>query len=417
MRSRRLARAGAAGTTVASVLARLRRDARIVRRTEWVRPPDALGRRTADTVRARRFLPATDQAVMDGFAIRFHPPRNGVRSTPRRFRIVGRSTPGAQRTELRVLADGEAFEVLTGGTLPGGSSAVVRLEECRRSGDSLMVGARPEWGHDIARRGEDFRPGAVIATGGVRLRPWHVAALIANEVTRVRVVARPRVGLLSTGLEVIADGAAVRPGQVRDTTRPLLRGLLTEMGIACIDLGRAPDDAGTIARAIRAGLRRSDVVISVGGSSIGVRDRVPAGLQALAGSRWAARHVRLRPGGMTAVALVRRRPVFVLSGPPVAAFAGFVAVVAPFLRQHSGGTLPEWPSVTARLTRPVPHSPRYREFVRARLTLGRSGPRATPIARSGAARLSSLTGADGLVVLEAGRGEYRAGASVQVLRL
>jgi molybdenum cofactor synthesis domain-containing protein len=351
---------------------------------------------------------------MDGYAVR-SASFTSDGSRRRRLRVVARSFPGdAQRTPLD---PGSAVEIFTGAMLPPGANAVVRSEDCRRVGRWVMLDRPVPAGRNVARRGEDFRPGRTIVRASVSVRPWHLAALVANEVSTIRVRARPRVGLLSTGSELEDPRASVRAGRTRDSAKPLLRSMLLELGAVPIDLGIAPDREPSIRRRLQEGLRTCDVVVTTGGTSVGTRDRVPAAVEGLRGARWIAHRLRLRPGSSTRIAIVARRPVFLLSGPPVAAFAGFVALVEPVLRDTWGASVRSPGTVPAILAERVVHRRGMREMVRVRLLRREGVPRATVVERHGAARLSSLTGADGLLVLDERRGDYRKGERVPVVPL
>ena len=398
------------------VLARLlRRPGPARGRTEEVSVAEALGRVAARSVRARRFLPPTPVATMDGFAVRSGP--RAARERARALRVVARSFPGTRSDRLPRVGAEDAVEIYTGAPLPPGANAVVRAEDCRRAGDRVTILRAVAAGRNVAPPGEDFRPGQTIVAEDSCLRPWHVAALVANEISRVRVRRPPRVALLSTGNEIEAGSGRLRPGRTRDSAKPLLRSMLLELGAEPVDLGIVPDRAGPIRRRALAALRTCDALITTGGSSIGARDRVPEAIGGLARVRWIAERLRLRPGSSTRVATVGRRPVFVLSGPPVAAYAGFVALVAPFLRALGGVERSVPPPVAAMLAEAIPHAPGVRELVRVRLSAARPVARASVVERHGAGRLSSLTGADGLLVLDERRGRYRKGERVDVTLL
>ena len=404
--------------SVATLLARLKRAApHPLPRAEWVPVPSALGRVASQTVRARRMLPPHDQSTMDGFAVRSQ--RSSPRTDPRgrRLRVIGQSLPGDDVPTLPRVDDRTAVEVLTGAALPPGADAVLRLEDCRRSDDTIWLRRPAVAGKDVARRGEDFRPGRTIVAAGTPLRPWHLAALLANEVARVRVVRRLRVGVLSTGDELVATGVRLTPGRVRDTTRPLLLSLLAELGVPSVDLGLVPDTVPAIRRAVVRGLTSCDALITTGGSSVGKGDLVPAAIQSLGAMRWIASRVRLRPGSTTRVALVGRRPIFLLSGPPVAAFAGFVGIVEPFVQGRQGRPARPPSSVSATLVKRIEHTRGVRELVRVRMKEKQGHLYAVAVERHGAARLSSLTGANGFLLLDERRGNYRPGETVQVVRL
>jgi molybdopterin molybdotransferase len=375
---------------------------------------ESLGRVADRTVRARHFLPPCDVATMDGFAIRsvaFEPDGGPA---PRTFRVVARSFPGDRRRRSPRVGRESAVEIFTGAPMPAGADAVVRSEECRCEGQRVTVDRPVARGRNVALRGEDFRPGRTIVRASSTIRPWHVAALVANDVRTIRVRCRPRIGLLSTGSEIEGSRPALRSGRTRDSAKPMLRSMLLELGAVPVDLGVAPDRAVAIRRRLRVGLVRCDALITTGGSSVGDRDVVPQAVDGLPGVHWVADRLRMRPGSSTRVAVVGRRPVFLLSGPPVAAFAGFVTLVEPFLRSLGATPPPSSPSVSAVLGERIAHARGVRELVRVRLSRTDGGPRVTVVERHGASRLSSLTGADGLLVLEEGRGDYRKGERVPI---
>lgn len=360
-------------------------------------------------------LPPHDQSAMDGFALRLRPTERPATSPPAVRRVVGRSAPGDDYRRRPVVGFDTAVEVLTGANLPAGANAVIRSENSRRSRNRMWVRATVAPGQDVARRGEDFRPGSRIIAAGTRVRPWHLAALVANQVRTIPVLGRPRAGVLATGSEIVPAGSSGHGSAVRDSTKPLLLGLLQELGIAAVDLGRAPDRENALRSGILRGLARCDLVITIGGSSVGVRDRVPSAVGSIPRARWIARHVRLRPGSTTSVAVVGPRPMFVLPGPPVAAFAGFLGLVEPFLRAR-GFVVGDAPrAISATLERAIVHARGVRELVRVRIRVQNGVRRVFAVERHGAARLSSLTDADGLLVLEERRGAYRAGETVRVV--
>jgi molybdopterin molybdotransferase len=354
---------------------------------------------------------------MDGFAVRLRPSENGdvLRFRPRK--VVGRSAPGDNGRRLPRMGYTTATEVLTGAPLPPGTSAVIRSEHVRKSGNRISARVAVTSGHDVARRGEDFRPGSPIVPAGARIRPWHVAALVANGVSRVRVLRQPRVGVLATGSEIVPATSGSRRRGVRDTTGPLLLGLLDELGIATVDLGRVPDHLDAIRKGVSTGLVRCDLLITIGGSSGGNRDEVPRALGGIRGVRWVARRLRLRPGSTASVATVRNRPVFVLPGPPVAAFAVFTELVDPFLRDRGIVTTPARTVVSAKLDHGILHGRGVRELVRVGFRMRNGVNHVSSLERHGSARLSSLTKAEGLLVLDERRGAYRAGETVEVVLL
>ena len=401
--------------TVADVTAGLRRAVPPGKPgVERVTVDRALGRVLADSLRARRTVPPNDRSMMDGYAVRAAGARRRESGPPFTRTVIGRSVPGLDPRRLPRVNSRTAIEILTGGPMPPGANAVLRLESTERRGRSIRARSRVVPGRDIARRGEDFQRGKPLFAAGTSLRPWHLATLAAHDIRLVRVYRRPVVGLLRTGGEFPPDRHPPRPRHVRDTTRPLLRAALSELGVQYADLGSVPDRLADTRRAIARALTRCDVVLTVGGSSVGARDLVPSAVGRLSGARRIASGVWLRPGSSTGVAVVRGRPVFLLPGPPVAAFAGFLALVEPFLDRWTDPRHRSRPSVRARLAFGRPHDRRFEELVRVRLRTRRSGTWARAVAGRGSSHLSSLSRSDGLAVLARGRGAYRRGDPVTV---
>jgi molybdopterin molybdotransferase len=352
---------------------------------------------------------------MDGFAIRVGLGKSRKSYLVSNRRVVGRSVPGDDPGHLPRVRNDTAVEVLTGSPLPPGADTVLRIESTRRDGKRIWATNPIAAGHDVARKGEDFRPGDSIVSSEVRLRPWHVAALLANGVRRVQVYVRPRSAVLTTGSEIVDAKRRARSKGIRDTTKPLILGLLTELGLPSLDLGQAPDSEVSIREGVLRGLERCDLVITIGGSSMGRRDLVPRALSKLEGSKWIARHFRLRPGSTASVAMVRGRPVFALPGPPVAAFSAFLAIVEPFLRSYGDVANRGAKPISAILEHGIPHRRGVRELIRVKVERGHRTHRVVAMVRHGAALLSSLTDADGLLFLDERRGNYAAGEIVVVV--
>lgn len=383
--------------------------------TENVRVEGALGRISAATVRARANLPPHDQAVMDGIAIRLRPAetRKGTRAASRR--LIGRSLPGDHPRKLPRVGYDTAVEIVTGGPLPPGADTVVRSEQTIRRANAVRPSASIPRGRDVAPRGGDFRPGTLIVAKGETVRPWHIAALIANGHRRLRTFARPRVGVLATGDEIASRRNRGRSGTVPDTSRPLLLSMIREGGLVPVDLGHAPDSVGRIRTAVRNGLKTCDLVITIGGSSRGIRDHARAAVDGLPGVRWAADGVRMRPGGTSSIAVIGRRPVFLLGGPPVAAYAGFVGLVEPFLRKRDALPRALRETLPVRLGHHIAHSRGGRELLRVRLVRRGDRGQVAVVEGQSSARLSSLTRADALLILTEDHGDYRAGERVTVI--
>jgi len=221
---------------------------------------------------------------------------------------LGRVPTSVVRVEV---AAGQAVRIMTGAVVPAGADAIVMVERTSPASGGegrvvIEVSASP--GDHVRHPGEDLRAGQVIFEAGTELGPGHIGVLASVGVTAVGVVPPPRVGVLSTGDELVADGRALRPGQIRDSNRPMLLALLGRVGCVPIDLGTAPDDEDAIAAAIEGGVTACDAILTSGGVSVGDFDYVKAVLDRMGDMHWW--QVAVRPAKPLAFGTVAGTPVF-----------------------------------------------------------------------------------------------------------
>jgi molybdenum cofactor synthesis domain-containing protein len=196
----------------------------------------------------------------------------------------------------------------------------------------IDVAASP--GDHLRLPGEDLRAGQVMFGAGSELGPGHLGVLASVGATTVRVVPPPRVGVLSTGDELVAGGHPLRPGQIRDSNRPMLLALVTRAGCVPVDLGTAPDDEMAISAALEGGVDGCDAVLTSGGVSVGDFDYVKTVLDRMGDMAWW--QVAVRPAKPLAFGTVRGTPVFGLPGNPVSSLVSFELFARPALRQMAG---------------------------------------------------------------------------------
>jgi molybdopterin molybdotransferase len=266
-------------------------------------------------------------------------------------------------------------------------------------------------GEGTVRADEDVRAGAEIVPAGRCLRPQDLGMLAAAGIVTVTVHARPRVGILSTGDEVVPPATAdLRPGQVRDATASALAGLVAEAGGEPVQLGTVGDDADALEAALRDGLGRCDVVVVSAGSSVGARDETASVVARLGHPGIVCHGLALRPGKPTLLARCGDVPVIGLPGNPLSAMVVFRLVGVPVVRRAGGCTSPPPdPSVLARLGRPVPSQAGRLDVVQVRLADGVAEP-----VFGASALLSVLTTADGYLVVPEDATGLPAGAEVRV---
>jgi molybdopterin molybdotransferase len=397
-----------ATVTVAQALATL--PARAPTPTERVRLADALGRVPAAAVASPTVLPGFARSTVDGYAVRAADTYGASEGLPSYLELAGEVAMG--RAPEVAVGPGQAVAMPTGGVLPSGADAVVMVEHTQSGLPGTVEVVRPAApGDGTVRADEDVRSGDTLAPAGRPLRPQDLGLLAAAGVVEVAVHRRPRVGILSTGDEVVDPGTReLRSGQVRDATSSALAGLVVEAGGEPVLLGVVGDDAAALELALRDGLGRCDVVVVSAGSSVGARDETAAVVARLGPPGVICHGLALRPGKPTLLARCGDVPVIGLPGNPLSALVVFRLVGLPVVRQVGGCTSPPpEPTVLARLARPLPSQAGRLDVVQVRVVDGAAEP-----VLGASALLSVLTSADGYVVVPEEATGLAAGTEVAV---
>jgi len=387
--------------------------------TENVPVAKCAGRVLARDLAAPMDLPHFARSDMDGYAVRAADTFGASASQPAYLRLAGSVEMGEEAR--RRLHKGEAMRIPTGGMLPPGADAVVMVEYAEEIGDGRVEVHRSvsPWQH-VLRVGEDIRKGAPLFARGRRLHPRDVGALTGLGVTRVPVFERPRLGLLSTGDEIVPPERKPRPGQVRNINPYSLAAMAAEAGAVVKDYGVVADHAARLRAALARALRAGDVVMISGGSSVGVKDLTTEIITSFPSSEIVFHGISVAPGKPTILARALDKPVVGLPGHPVSALVIFELFGAPMLRVLGGEdprrVFEPRRSVRARLAQNVASQPGREDYVRVRL-LEENGTRiAQPLpGKSGA--IFNLVHADGLVCVPASAEGIEQGSDVEVIVL
>ncbi|MDI6870160.1 MAG: molybdopterin molybdotransferase MoeA [Bacillota bacterium] len=371
----------------------------------------ALGRVLAAEVAAPEPLPAFARSTVDGYAVRARDTFGASEGQPALLTLAGQVNMG--EVVERSLGAGEAVQVFTGGALPPGADAVVMFEHTGEGGSLLEVFHPVAPGENAVRPGEDFAAGNALLPGGRRLRPADLGALAALGLTRVTVRRRPRVGILSTGDEVVPATERPRPGQVRDVNSHVLAGFVREAGGEPELGGIVPDDREALAGRVAALLPRVDLLLLSGGSSTGARDHTLAVINSLGPPGVVVHGLALKPGKPTVIGVAGRKLIFGLPGHPAAAAVAFRAVVRPALLALGGAPSQAGLQVSARLAVNLPSASGREEFVRVRLVSRPDGWWAEPV-EGPSGFLSTFVRSDGFVVIPLEATGLEAGAEVAV---
>jgi molybdopterin molybdotransferase len=368
----------------------------------------AAGRILAIDVSAHEPVPSFDRSAMDGFAVHAETTFGASPYVPIALQRAGRSRPGYPCTDA--LGASEAIEVATGAPLPPGADAVVPVESTRTEAGRVLVFEPVSVGRNVSHRGEDVAAGTRLLPAGRVLRPQDLGLVSAVGAAVVHVIRRPQVAVIVTGDELLPPGSRSRGVQIPDMNSVMLAPLIARDGGTCSITGPVPDQPAAIREAIERATSLSDLILVTGGSSVGPEDHVPAIVAQL--GRMIAHGLALRPAGPTGLGLIgdRATPVVLLPGNPVSCLCAYDFVAGHVLRRLAGQP-GRWPyrSMVAPLARKLTSAIGRVDYARVRFQSGML----EPISSGGASILSSVSRADGFVIIPAELEGYPPGACVE----
>ncbi len=296
----------------------------------------AVGRTLAETLSAVRDQPPFQSSAMDGFALRAADLASGLGASG--LRVVGQSAAG--RPYAGALAEGEAVRIFTGAPVPQGADWVVPQERARLKDAVLTVDDELQRTANIRAVATDFRAGERLIAAGTRLNARHVALIAAAGVPAVAVSRVPRVGLLATGTEILAPGAPAAPYQIYDSVTFGLAAMIEGWGGCALRRGTAADEDDAVAAAAAQALEHADLLVIVGGASVGDYDVVKRALKG-PGLEILVPQVAVRPGKPTWFGTLSEKPILGLPGNPAAAFVCACLFLQPLLNSLLGRRAPQ----------------------------------------------------------------------------
>ncbi len=379
-----------ADQALAFLLDRVRQPGEI----EQVATAETLGRVLAEHQVSAINVPPLDNSAMDGYAVRLADLSAG--ST--RLRVAQRIPAG---TVGQPLEAGTAARIFTGAPVPAGCDAVVMQENCSAEGDMVAINKSPNMGENIRRAGEDIAVGAEILPAGIRLRPQEMGLAASVGLARLPVFRRLKVATFFTGDEIVMPGQPLEPGQIYNSNRFVLTGLLQALGCEVIDLGIVQDDFAATVKVLEQAAASADLIITSGGVSVGEEDHVKSAVEKVGKlDLW---KIAIKPGKPLAFGSVGSTPFIGLPGNPVSAFVTFILLVRPFILRSQGMAVTAPQALSLKADFDWLKSDKRREFLRARLHMAEDGSIDVQLyPNQGSGVLTSTAWADGLVEVAEG---------------
>ncbi|WP_404407351.1 gephyrin-like molybdotransferase Glp [Jeotgalibacillus malaysiensis] len=387
----------------------------VLSKTEKVHIEKALGRRLAEDLIATHPVPPFDRSPYDGFAVRSADTEKASRENPLDFSVT--ETIGAGAVQSVPVGAFEAARIMTGAMMPAECDAVVMLELTSEPEPGVMRIKRSfKKGDNISFQGEDAKEGTVLVEKGALINPGTIALLATFGYEYVTVAAKPVVGVLATGSELLEVNEPLEPGKIRNSNALMAAAQIERAGAQVKMLGKLSDDLEACYQSVKEAMQEVDILITTGGVSVGDFDFLPEVYKRLE-AEVLFNKVAMRPGSVTTVAHKDGQFLFGLSGNPSACYVGFELFTRPVIQQMLGNPKPHLPLEDAVLgadfTKPNP----FTRFVRGTLSIKNGRLEASPSGFNKSSAVSSLAATNCLIVLPGGTRGFTAGDHVKVALL
>ncbi|MBI4206132.1 MAG: molybdopterin molybdotransferase MoeA [Betaproteobacteria bacterium] len=377
--------------------------------TERLHVRAALGRVLAEDVISPLDVPAHDNSAMDGYAVRFSDLKADAATT---LPIAGTAYAGAPFNGI--VKPGECVRIMTGGVVPPGADTIVMQEHAQAKDGQVTIGTGHRKGQNLRRAGEDLAVGQVALKRGMALRPAEIGLIASLGIAELSVYRRLRVAFFSTGDELVSIGTTPKAGQIYDSNRYTLYGMLQRLGCEVIDMGVVRDDPKLLEAAFSEAAGIADVVITSGGVSVGEADFVKDLLNQL--GEVVFWKIAMKPGRPLAYGKIGNAHFFGLPGNPVSVMVTFYQFVRDALLKLSGrDPVPPLPTFKVPCTSNLKKAPGRTEFQRGILTQDGAGNWSVRVTgEQGSGILRSMAEANCFIILPSEQGSVAAGALVEV---
>ena len=377
--------------------------------TERLSVRAALGRVLAEDVVSPLNVPAHDNSAMDGYAVRFADLKGDGEVT---LKVTGTAFAGTPFQGA--VKSGECVRIMTGGVVPAGADAIVMQEHVKAVQDRVTIGPGHRKGQNLRRAGEDLMVGQVALKRGLPLRPAEVGLISSLGIGEVTVYRRLRVAFFSTGDELISIGTQPREGQIYDSNRYTIHGMLTRLGCEVLDMGVVRDDPKLLEKAFHDAAAAADVVITSGGVSVGEADFVKDLLNKL--GEVVFWKIAMKPGRPLAYGRIGAAHFFGLPGNPVSVMVTFYQFVRDALLKLSGrDPVPPLPTFKVPCVSSLKKAPGRTEFQRGVLECDSHGTWSVRVTgEQGSGILRSMSEANCFIILPDTQGNVASGTLVEV---
>lgn len=368
---------------------------------------EALHRTLAHDVLSPMNVPPHDNSAMDGYALRFADLTDGTV----KLKMTGSSFAGHPCTSH--VAAGECVRIMTGALIPNGCDSVVMQEHVRADGNIIEIGGSHRPGQNVRRAGEDIQQGAMVLTRGQRIRPAEMGLLASLGLSEIAVFRKLKVAIFSTGDELQPPGAPLSAGQIYDSNRYTLIGMLRELEVDILDMGNIRDDRDSIKNSLLQAASQADVIITSGGVSVGEADYIKQLLAEI--GEVVFWKLAMKPGRPLAYGRIGSCHFFGLPGNPVAAMVAFQQFVRDALQILMGQSIEPVLPLRAVCRSAIRKVPGRTEFQRGILSRDDDGNLVVhSVGNQGSGILSSMSKANCFIVLPMPCGNVETGTSVEV---
>jgi len=389
-------------------LERIQQSIRPIKGKKNVTIREAAGHILAEDVTSPLDVPPFINSAMDGYAINAS---DIPQTNDKKLKVIGKSFAGTPFEGS--LKPGEAVRIMTGAVVPEGADTVIMQEHAEVDGSNIKIGNEHKAKQNVRNPGDDFFTGDTIIKAGERLSPAKLGLLASVGVTEFKVVRKPVVAFFSTGDELKGVGQHLEPGDIYDSNRYILFGMLHKMDVECIDMGVVPDIKEEIELTLKEASSIADLVITSGGASVGEADFIKIILDEI--GKVGFWKIAMKPGKPLAFGHINDTIFFGLPGNPVSAMATFYQFVQPCLRLLEGETISAPLKLQAKCISKLKKRPGRKDFQRGIMSNDENGQLIVDTTGvQGSHMLSSMAKANCFIVLERDSGDINAGETVEV---